>query len=771
MRVAVVSTFPPRPCGIGTFSQDLRAALRESSPTIDVDIISIVREQTEQTDPDVLPLIRQDVRSDYPAVAQIVDSRGTDVVLVEHEYGIFGGPDGAYLLSLVQELSQPLVLTLHTVLSRPSVSQAETLRALCRHATLVTVFTETARRMVVSQRLVAPERIRVVPHGAPTILLPHSPSKDVRVAVGGPAAADTSRPAIERLEGRTVLSTFGLISEGKALEVAIRALPAVVAAHPEVLYLIAGQTHPEVVKREGEKYRLGLERLVRDLGLTDHVHFLDRFLTDEELAALLASTDIYLTPYRSREQIVSGALTFAVAAGCPVVSTPYYYAEDLLASGAGVLVPFDDSPALGRAVIDFLDDPQRLAAARTEARRVGAKLAWPAVGGQIMTVLREARELGPAGRRKPVAPASGPRLRPDHLLSLSDDVGIIQHARGVVPLRSSGYCVDDVARQVIVAIGMERSGDSGVYDRMLARGLAFLLHAFDPDTGLMRNFMGYDRQWLDEPHDGDHLGRTAWALGAVVAAHPPRSVRRPALDLLRAMADRLRTVDSLRAAALTVVGLTRPELDALPGDLVDLLRALSTRLLSAYRDWNREGWHWFEPTLTYDNARLPQALIAAGERLGDSGMVDAGLEALQWYADECGLAGEHVRLVGNRWRSAQDDHDDPDLPVGDSPPSEGDEQPLDASALAEAFADARRVTGDEAHGVLAVRSLEWFYGRNRLGVPVYDFATGGCHDGLGDEALNDNEGAESTLAFLQALLELENAGLQSSLPPSSSSSR
>ena len=769
MRVAVVSTFPPRPCGIGTFSQDLRAALRESSPTIDVDIISIVREQTEQTEPDVLPLIRQDVRSDYPAVAQILDSRGTDVVLVEHEYGIFGGPDGAYLLSLVQELSQPLVLTLHTVLSRPSVSQAETLRALCRHATLVTVFTETARRMVISARLVAPERIRVVPHGAPTILLPHSPSKDVRLLSG--TGAESSRPAIERLEGRRVLSTFGLISEGKALEVAIRALPEVVAAHPEVLYLVAGQTHPEVVKREGERYRLGLERLVRDLGLTDHVHFLDRFLTDEELAALLASTDIYLTPYRSREQIVSGALTFAVAAGCPVVSTPYYYAEDLLASGAGVLVPFDDPSALAQAVLGFLDSPERLSAARTEARRVGAKLAWPAVGGQIMTVLREARELGPTGPRTPVPRASGPRIRPDHLLSLSDDVGIVQHARGVVPLRSSGYCVDDVARQVIVAVGMERLGDAGVYDRMLARGLAFLLHAFDPETGLMRNFMGYDRQWLDEPHDGDHLGRTAWALGAVVAAHPPRSVRRPSLDLLCAMATRLASVDSLLAAALTVIGLTRPDLEALPAELVDLLRTLSGRLLGAYRDWNREDWHWFEPTLTYDNARLPQALIAGGHRLGEPKMVDAGLEALRWYADQCGLSGDHVRLVGNRWRSAEDDHDDPNLPVGDPPPSEGDEQPLDAAALAEAFADARRVTGEQSYGELAVRSLEWFFGRNRLGLPVYDFATGGCHDGLGDERLNENEGAESTLAFLQALLDLENAGLQSSLPPATHSTR
>jgi glycosyltransferase involved in cell wall biosynthesis len=526
MRVAVVSTYPPRPCGIGIFSRDLRGALLQVDPDVQVDVVSIIRDHGRAGGREVVALINQDVRGDYVAAARALEAGDTDVVLVEHEYGIFGGEAGAYVLSLVEQLTRPVVVTLHTVLSQPSVRQAETLRALCHHAALVTVFTETARRMVTEARLVPPERVRVVPHGAPAELLP--------------AAAAARPPQLKGLDGRTVLSTFGLISAGKGIEVAIRALPAVVAAHPEVLYLVAGQTHPEVVKVEGERYRLDLERLVGDLGLTEHVQFLDRFLTTAELAVLLHRTDLYLTPYRSREQIVSGALTFAVVAGCPVVSTPYYYAEDLLTSGAGVLVPFGDPDALAGGVLGLLDDPAALAAARAEATRVGAGLSWPAVGAQILDVLGEAVSLGPVSSGEELLPAaSSPRVRPDHLLTMVDDVGIVQHADGVVPHRASGYCVDDVARLVIVASGLRRETGELTYTRMLTLGLAFLRHAWDPAALGLRNFMAYDRGWLDEPHLGDHVGRAVWALGVVVAAQPDGALAGPARRQLAELAPAL----------------------------------------------------------------------------------------------------------------------------------------------------------------------------------------------------------------------------------------
>ncbi|HEX6756453.1 MAG TPA: glycosyltransferase, partial [Mycobacteriales bacterium] len=582
------------------------------------------------------------------------------------------------------------------------------------------------------------------PHGAPAVLLP------------GRGGDDWAHP-LKALDERTVLSTFGLISAGKGIEVAIRALPAVAAAHPDVLYLVAGQTHPEVVAVEGERYRLDLERLVRDLGLTGHVTFLDRFLSTAELAMLLHRTDLYLTPYRSREQIVSGALTFAVAAGCPVVSTPYFYAEDLLTSGAGVLVPFGDPDALADSVLGLLDDPGALASARAEATRVGAGLTWPAVGAQILDLLGEAVGLGPVSSGDEVLPAaSSPRVRPDHLLTMVDDVGIIQHADGVVPNRASGYCVDDAARLVIVAAGLRRATGELAYTRMLTLGVAFLRHAWEPAVLGMRNLMAYDRAWLDEPHAGDHVGRAVWALGVVVADHPDGALAGLARRQLAEMAPALEGELSPRGLAFTVLGLARPEPGALPEPLPKLLRTLADRLAATYAAGRDEDWRWFEDELTYDNARLPQALIAAGHRLADPALLAGGLEALDWYAGQCTLDTPVVRLVGNGWRRR-----------GAAPLSAaagGDEQPLDAAALVEAYVEALAATGRREHGRLAARAFEWFLGRNRLGLPVYDYATGGCHDGVGPESLNDNEGAESTLAYLQALLALDAAGLQASLP-------
>ena len=356
MRVGVVSTYPPRPCGIGTFSRDLREALLGTDGVSAVDLVAIVREDDIDQAPEVVTRIHQDQRGDYAAAARVLERRGDDVVVIQHEYGIFGGPDGAHILSLAAELRQPIVLTLHTVLSAPSVRQAETLRSLCDLATLVCVFTETARRMILDARLVSPERVRVVPHGAPTELLPGVDVPSEVEVEGRRRGNGRLSPRTDRT-GRSVLATFGLISPGKGIEVAIAAMPAIVARHPTALYVIAGQTHPEVAKLHGEEYRISLERMARDLDLGDHVVFDDRFLSMEDLSAMLADTTIYLTPYRSREQIVSGALTFAIVAGCPTVSTRYFYAEDVLASGAGVFVPFDDPPALAEAVIGLLDNP------------------------------------------------------------------------------------------------------------------------------------------------------------------------------------------------------------------------------------------------------------------------------------------------------------------------------------------------------------------------------------------------------------------------------
>ena len=741
MRTAIVSTYPPRACGIGTFAADVRAALLGVNGVDRVDKVVVVNEPSRPQRPGLVATIAQAVRGDYVRAARILGRLDLDVVLLQHEYGIFGGVDGAYIVSLAEELSQPLVVTLHTVLSEPTDHQAKVLAALCRQAELVIVMTETAQQLLVATETCRADKVRVVPHGAPTLLAQRADAYALRDGA-------SMRTRYGAGGQRFLLSTFGLITAGKGLETVVEALPSIVERHSEVVYVVAGRTHPDVAHREGERYRLTLEQAVLDLGLEDHVEFDDRFLTIEEIADLLAATDVFVTPYRGREQIASGALTFGIAAGCGVISTPYWYAQDMLASGAGEIVPFGDSEALADAVCHYIEEPDRLAAARAEARRIGAQLAWPSVAEATASVLEEAVQLAPR-RRRPLARLD-PQLvsmRTDHLLTLVDDVGIVQHANGVIPSRESGYCVDDVARLAVVALELARRGNEQVWTSIVYRSLAFLQDATDPQTG-MRNFMGYDRRWLDEPHAGDHVGRSVWALGEILSTAWVPAVVTPTRRLLDAILGTLGLETSLRTGAYAVLGLARLDPDRLQPAALLLFERFVEQLASAYESHASGDWRWFEDALSYDNARLPHALIVGGVALGRDDLTETGLDALRWLGDESGLVGGTLRLTGHLGRRRSE-----------PPPGGGDEQPLDASAFVSAELAAYSVTGDSEHALRAQQAFDWFFGRNRLHQPLYDFATGGCSDGLGEETTNDNQGAESTLAVHHAALLLDAAGL------------
>jgi glycosyltransferase involved in cell wall biosynthesis len=737
LRTAIVSTYPPRSCGIGTFAADVRATLLGVADIERVDVVAVLNEPSRPQRRALLSTIGQAVRGDYIRTARMLGRLDVDVVLLQHEYGIFGGVDGEYVLSFAEALAQPLVVTLHTVLSEPTKHQLAVLTELCEQAELVIVMTDTARRLLVECGACTEDKVRVVPHGAPARLtarasaIPNGPTS-------GPYA---------RTNDRFLLSTFGLISPGKGLETVIEALPSMIEQHPELVYVIAGRTHPDVSHREGERYRLMLERRVQELDLTEHVEFDDRFLSINDLSDLLAATDVFVTPYRNREQIASGALTFAIAAGCGIVSTPYWYAQDMLASGAGRLVPFDDAAALADAVLEYVEQPEALAAARAEARRVGSSLGWPSVAAATAGVLREARDLAPHRRPVGVADLRLTSLRTDHVLTLVDDVGIVQHAHGIIPNRDSGYCVDDVARLAVVSLELARRGNEQAWTSILYRALAFLSAA--EGEGGMRNFMSYDRSWLDEPHMGDHVGRTVSALGEILATAWIPAVVDPTRRLLGRLVGALEGDVSLRTAAYAVLGLARLDNDRLDPEARRLLERLVQQLADAYESNASDEWSWFENKLTYDNARLSQALVAGGSALGRDDLVDLGLESLRWLGDESGLDGDMLRLTGHHGRRRDE-----------AAPGGGDEQPLDAAAFVEAELTAFAVTRDAEHGVRARRAFEWFLGRNHLQRPLYDFATGGCSDGLGSEALNANEGAESTLAFHRAALILDATGVR-----------
>ena len=755
VHLTIVSTSPPQRCGIASYTTDIVHALAEVAPTWKVDVCALDSDGVLYSDP-VSVVVTEDDRSDYARAADELTARGTELVLVQHEYGIFGGDDGEYLVDFTDRLTQrglPYVITLHTVLSHPSVNQTRVLRALCASAALVTVFTETARRVIIDEDIVDPEHIVVAEHGAPAVLRAHVDQLTV-----GASVADT----LAQLRDSTVLCTFGLLGPSKGLEVAITALPAVVEHHPDVVYLIAGATHPGVTKHEGEHYRESLVALAETLGVSAHVRFLDAFFTDDEVAAILAASTVYLTPYLGTEQSSSGTLTFALTAGIPVVSSRYRYAVDLLAAQpggvpSGILVEPGHPAELADAIGHLLDDPQEYRATRDAADARGATLTWPAVAGTLVQTLL------PIARSRRAVRARASRLNLDHLARLVEQNGITQFARLGEPARHSGYCVDDVARLGIVAASVcRRGGRDGILARdWLVLTERFLTESRDPNapTDGLRNMRDRRGHWLDEPHQGDHVGRSIWALGAMSAAHVPAPLRSRAQNMLHNFLPLANDSRDLRSASFAILGLSR----TVSPEARHTLAHLAERLDGALQNGTPE-WPWFEDTLTYDNARLPHALLTAGIALDDPAMVDRALRSLDWYLGEVGLAGEHpqLRLVGNNWLSAVGTKPSIGTSAGDgigTASGTGDEQPLDAAAVVEALVAAWRHTKSPRYAALARRAFGWFTGDNRAGVPLYDPHTGGCRDGLHTSRANANMGAESTLAYYQALFALVEAGL------------
>jgi glycosyltransferase involved in cell wall biosynthesis/DNA gyrase inhibitor GyrI len=747
-KLAIVSTYVPRRCGLATYTADLRQALAETANDLSTVVVAIDRDDLEYGD-EVIATIRQDEVDDYAAVVDRIAAEGVGVVLIQHEYGIFGGPNGAHVLALARALTErhiPYLVTLHTVLSQPSPGQSATLRSLCADAARVTVFTETARRMVIRSNTAAGHQIAVVPHGAPVAL-----RHPVDPATLHPELADL----LATLRDKPVLTTFGLLSPGKGIDIAIDALSAVVHKHPRTQYVVAGATHPEVARHSGEAYRDGLGEQVRRLGLAGQVHFLDAFLSEEELSALLHHTTLFVTPYRSPEQICSGALTFGLAAGCPAVSSAYRYAEDMLRYGAGRLVPCGAVDPLADAILELLDDPVAMRQAKAAADSIGARITWPAVAGREATLVREVlaehaavRTHAASGVSHPLGVA--PALRLEHLARLTDEIGIIQFAEYDEPDPASGYCVDDVARLAIVAVQLMEIGRGGALaERWLRQCVRFMIAAFDHRKG-MHNCLTYSGTWCEEPYLGDHVGRAIWALGVVSSspASPPDVCRAAAalLDELAPMSERVADT-GLRAGAYALLGLARADRPA--AELAPLVRRLDTALATTIEQG--PDWHWFEPVLTYDNARLPQAMIAGARRLGDDDLVTRAVDALDWYARHTGLSSGMLRCVGNRWHHRDED---PKRWADD-----GDEQPIDAGSCVEAMVGAWEHTRDPRYARMASWAYGWFIGRNRVGARLYVEQSGGCRDGLEPDRANENEGAESTLAYYQALLSLVGAGL------------
>lgn len=729
----------PRQCGIATFTADLARTLSALDADLTIESIAMSdREDYAYPDRVCYEIADRDFSSYAPAV-EYINRRGYDVLSVQHEYGIFGGEAGSYLMSLVREANMPIVTTLHTVLRQPTPAQKAVMDELLELSERVVVMSKKAVGFLVDVHGVSPDKIDLIPHGIPSFQ--KSTGREFRTTLG--------------IDGPMIL-TFGLLSPDKGIQYVIEAMPKIVQEHPGATYVVVGATHPNIRASVGEVYRESLVKLASDLGVAANVRFVDRFVSTEELVQYLGAMDIYVTPYLNPKQITSGTLAYSVGAGKAVISTPYWYAEELLADGRGVLVPFRDASAISDAVLAIQRAPETRREMGRKAAEYGKHMLWPEVGkSYLSTFARAKRDSADRLRilvQKPLLAARTPEglqdLHLDHLFEMTDDTGIIQHATYTVPNRAEGYCVDDNARAMLLTAQLEGP-------RLLAhdvsviqgRYLSFVLDAFNPKNGRFRNFMSYSRQWLEEAGSEDSQARSLWCLGAMVNRCKDVARREVSKALFDRATPALYETSSLRTWAYSVLGADE-YLKAFPREYaVQVFRqTMANRLWKAYEMHQCEEWPWVEDRLTYSNARIPQALIVAGEAMGNQAMLDAGVESLSWLMNvQTGPDGVFAPIGTNGFYLRNEER------------AYFDQQPVEAAASVSACLTAGRITGapvwlEEAH-----RAYRWFLGENWLGQPVYDKVSGGCHDGLHMNRVNRNQGAESTLSFLCALTELRQA--------------
>jgi glycosyltransferase involved in cell wall biosynthesis len=679
----------------------------------------------------------QNAQADYLRAADFINFSSVSAVCLQHEYGIYGGDDGSNILLTLRQLRVPVVTTLHTVLEAPSENQLKVLKEICRLSARVVVMSERALGMLHNIYDVEEGKAVMIHHGIPDVpFMDPNYFKDKF-----------------NVEGRRVILTFGLLSPDKGIENAIQAMQPVVEKHPDVVYIILGATHPAILRSRGDEYRVGLRRLVDSLGLEENVNFQNRFVELEELCEFLGMADIYVTPYLKREQITSGTLAYSLGAGKAVVSTPYWYAEEMLADNRGVIVPFSDPDALAESVIHLLDDEVHRHAMRKKAYQYCRSMIWKEVSRQYISLFEETirevktqKALKPIYRSKIISSTNVPEPKLDHLRRLTDSFGILQHATFTIPNFHHGYCTDDNARALVVATKYYRIFKDNRILRLLTTYLA-AVHYAQKEDGWFRNFYTIDRRPLDDGGSDDCFGRALWGTGYAIA-FAPQAFRALAKEIFDKALPRLGELN-LRGSAYAILGL-HYYLDQYPGatEVRKRIGKLADSIMRHYKNSRTDDWRWFEPIVTYGNAEIPHALFLSAYRTHKSEYMEVAEESLD-FLFSVQTKGKHLSLIGsNGW-----------YPKG-GVKADFDQQPIDASNLIEASKTAYRHTKKMSYLDRMRICFDWFLGSNDVGVPVYDFRTGGCNDGLSPSGANLNQGAESTLSFLLSLMTMyEISGL------------
>jgi len=737
--VALIGSYVPRQCGIATFTHDVASSVSSHMGTgrlAESNGISIVAINDQETGydygPEVKVQIDQHHREDYRTAAEILNDSHVDAVSLQHEYGLFGGEEGEYLLDLLRRLRKPVVSTLHTVLTEPSPKQRDVLQRICQHSQYVVVMADRARVILNEVYDVPEDHIRLIHHGVPDV--PFTDTEPFKERFG--------------LEGRPVILTFGLLGPSKSIETMLNALAMIVPDFPDVAYIVLGVTHPGVIRDSGELYRLSLERLAVDLGIQRNVLFHKRFVSNEDLREYLQAADVYVTPYRAKEQITSGTLAYALASGRAIVSTPYWHAQELLAGGRGRLADFGNADEFAMHLRELLGNDKLRNEVRKAAYDFGRAMVWSSVAAEYVDTFTNAQtsfvEVGrdQIAERRVLLRMSLPEVHLDHLFTLSDGTGMLQHAIFATPDRHHGYCVDDNARALIVSTMVWSLFQDNRILQPLQVYLAFLHYSMVPETGRFRNFMSYDRRWLEEDGSDDCQGRALWALGYLVSHAPNDSSRRLADKLFCTAKPTVSALNSPRSWAFAILGLhyfLRKNPD--DSECRQLMADLGDKLNRMFVENESDDWPWMEDIVTYDNGRLPQALIIAGTVLDRQELIDRGLRVLEWLFKVHTAKEGHLTLIGsNGWMTR------------DGRRAQFDQQALEPAALIGACKAAYRASGSVNWLVEMRRCFEWYVGRNDVDHAMIDFKSRGCYDGLNPEGINENQGAESVLSWLLSLL-------------------
>ena len=736
MKNAYIATYPPRQCGIGTFTQNLFKSMIDSkedkSENRNSFIVAMDDAEEMLTYPEEVKLtIRQELQEDYLAAAKYINVSGADCCILQHEFGIFGGQDGIYILPLLHELEIPLIVTLHTVIQNPSNNQKEVLQTICGMANRVVVMSHKAIEMLEEIYEIPSKKIAYIEHGVPDIqYIQEEVKKEFK------------------LENRKVMLTFGFVGRNKGIETAIKALPKVVEKHPDVLYIVLGKTHPNVIKHAGEEYRLSLIQLIEDLKLENNVILINEFATQKELFKYLYASDIYLTPYLNEAQITSGTLSYAVGTGSAVVSTPYWHATELLSEGRGVLYDFGKTEQLSDALIDLLENPAKRLEIRRKARKHGHTITWPKIGGIYNHVVQTVVDEKVTIEKKEVVPfdiSLLPEFSMKQIKRLTHDAGIIQHATFGIPNLKEGYCLCDNSRALLLALMAYRIKKDTASLKLIPTYLSFILYMQNED-GNFRNFLSFSREYLDEVGSEDSFGRTIWAVGYLLN-YPPNSsycqIGQLIFDKAKPHFDNLQ---SIRSIANTIIGISYYLRNHMYDDaMIEKLRELTYKLIDHYNINNHDSWHWYEALLAYDNAILPLAMLHATSILNEEKIKDVAFESMNFLVKHT-MSNDYLSIIGNEeWF------------MKDGERSVYAQQPVDAMGMVLMFRQAYNLTGNKIYLTKLFKSFRWFLGENDLRVSLYNHDTQGCCDGIESYGINQNQGAESTIAYLVSYLNVLKA--------------